>query len=76
MPTPEDEKTDDDEYMPSRSALPSKRGSSYEEEKPSQLRRSSGIAEKRARDASAEAELEKLEVEARGEASGHNLVSG
>lgn len=70
VPVPEDEKTDDDEYMPSRSALPSKRGSSYEEERPSQLRRSSRIAEKRARDASAEAELERLEAEARGEMSG------
>jgi len=66
VPVPEDEKTDDDEYMPSRSALPSKRGSSYEEERPSQLRRSSRIAEKRARDASAEAEMEQLEAEARG----------
>ena len=32
VPVPEEEKTDDDEYMPSRSALPSKRGSSQEDE--------------------------------------------
>ena len=70
VPVPEDERIDDDVYMPRRSALPSKRGFSYKEERPSQLRRSSTIAEKRARDAPAEAELEQLEAEARGEASG------
>ena len=65
----EEEETDDDEYMPGRLALPRKRGSSQEEERPSQLRRGARIAEKRAPDASAEEEQEQFEVEARGDFS-------